>query len=214
MDVLIVLHLRLWKLEWSFKAISLLMSLTYYIALVSRLSENKNSYQCILFTTNNHFVVNLLKHLRSCQFTDHWLAPNLCHEPEKTTLQTGYYTFHWEPTTKAIYYAALSEKVLTSLGSCLFKKVIKKIICYTNKKGSEFKLMTKLYIFFKLFSTKIKILFIRSSPKKCCFESNPNLRFVCHHWTCKVIVLLCICQGSISTLALWTNQLIRELTTP
>ena len=109
---------------------------------------------------------------------------------------------------------ALSEKVLTSLGSCLFKKVIKKIICYTNKKGSEFKLMTKLYIFFKLFSTKIKILFIRSSPKKCCFESNPNLRFVCHHWTCKVIVLLCICQGSISTLALWTNQLTRELTTP
>ena len=39
------------------------------LALVSRLSKNKkNIYQFMLFTTNL-FVANLLKHLRSCQFT-------------------------------------------------------------------------------------------------------------------------------------------------
>ena len=38
------------------------------LALVLRLSENKNSYECGFFTTNL-FVANLLKHLRSCQFT-------------------------------------------------------------------------------------------------------------------------------------------------
>ena len=39
------------------------------LALVSRLSKNKkNIYKFMLFTTN-FFVANLLKHLRSCQFT-------------------------------------------------------------------------------------------------------------------------------------------------
>ena len=38
-----------------------------YIALVSRLSKNKNSYRLMLFTTSL-IVANLLKYLRSCQF--------------------------------------------------------------------------------------------------------------------------------------------------
>ena len=38
------------------------------VALVLRFSENKNSSEYMLFTTNN-FVATLFKHLRSCQFT-------------------------------------------------------------------------------------------------------------------------------------------------
>ena len=45
-----------------------------YLALVSRLSENKNSYKSLFFTTN-HFVANLLKHLRSCRSWVSWFAP-------------------------------------------------------------------------------------------------------------------------------------------
>ena len=79
-----------------------------FVALVSRLSENKNSYGCMLFT-RNLFVVNLLKHLRSCHFPGNWFDPSSCHASEasvehlcaKTTLQTGYYFFTESLATKA-----------------------------------------------------------------------------------------------------------------
>ena len=38
------------------------------LALVSRLSGNENSFN-FTFCTTNLFIANLLKHLRSCQFT-------------------------------------------------------------------------------------------------------------------------------------------------
>ena len=52
-----------------------------FVALVSRLSENKNSYGCMLFT-RNLFVVNLLKHLRSCHFPGNRFDPSSCHASE------------------------------------------------------------------------------------------------------------------------------------
>ena len=45
------------------------------VALVTRLSKNKNSYK-FTFLTAKIFVANLLKHLRICQFTGNWYAPD------------------------------------------------------------------------------------------------------------------------------------------
>ena len=52
-----------------YKIITVTAVSTLLLALVSRLSENNSSYECMLFTTN-FFVDNLLKHLGSCQFVD------------------------------------------------------------------------------------------------------------------------------------------------
>ena len=53
---------------WMPHGFSVDMTSSVLLALLSRLSENGNSYKCTLFPTSL-FVANLLKHFRSCQTT-------------------------------------------------------------------------------------------------------------------------------------------------
>ena len=58
------------------------------LALVSKILKNKRFYKCMLITTNL-FVANPLKHLKSCQFTGSWFAPNSLHARTKRAWKEG-----------------------------------------------------------------------------------------------------------------------------